>query len=99
MAWQVKKSNHGMVFSQFNDFDIDKVYKKINPKVLGGEFASNNQIVDENKRTADEQNYLQDDKPFRTLIAVYLLWLLFQVILFQEVKPLLGYTLPLLLIL
>ena len=60
MAWRIKKTKHGKIFDRFNYFDIDKIYKKLDPKVLGGQFASNNQVIDETKRTADELVYLRE---------------------------------------
>ena len=60
MAWRIKKTKHGIIFDRFNYFDINRVYKRLDPKVLGGQLASNSQVVDERKRTADESTYLRD---------------------------------------
>jgi len=60
MAWRIKKTEHGKIFDRFNYFDINKINKKLDPKVLGGQFASNNQVIDETKRTADESVYLRE---------------------------------------
>ena len=60
MAWRTKKTQEGIVFDKFEYFTIDKIVKKNNPKVLGGQFASNNQKAEGTKRTVDEANYLQE---------------------------------------
>ena len=60
MAWRTKETKNGMVFDKFDYFNVNKMYKKLNPKVLGGQFAINNQIRNETERTSDEANYLHE---------------------------------------
>jgi len=60
MAWRIKKTKQGIVFDTFSYFDVNKLYKKLDPKVLGGQFASNNQLSTGTNRTADESNYLRE---------------------------------------
>jgi len=60
MAWRIKKREEGQVFDRFKHFDIEKIYKEQNPKVLGGQFASSNQVVDESVRTEDERVYIRE---------------------------------------
>jgi len=60
MAWRTKKTKDGIIFDKFDYFTIDKIVKKDNPKVLGGQFASNNPKAEGQKRTVDEANYLQN---------------------------------------
>ena len=61
MAWRIKKTQEGKVFDKFNYFDINKIYKEQHPKVLGGQFASNNQsMVNEAERTEDEAFYIRE---------------------------------------
>ena len=60
MAWRTKETTKGILFNQFDYLDTNKIVKKLNPKILGGQFASNNQLADENERTNDEANYLNE---------------------------------------
>jgi hypothetical protein len=60
MAWRIKKTQQGIIFDTFSYFDVNKLYKKLDPKVLGGQFASNNQLSTGTARTADESTYLRE---------------------------------------
>ena len=60
MAWRIKKTKEGEVFQNFNYVNSQKLVKKIDPKVLGGQFASAHPTADESKRTDDEIRYLQE---------------------------------------
>jgi hypothetical protein len=60
MAWRTKKTKQGFVFEEFGWYDIEKANKKLKPRLEGGKFASNNQTVNEDKRTDDENTYIAD---------------------------------------
>jgi len=60
MAWRTKKTKEGFVFEEFGLYDIEKINKKLKPRLEGGKFASNHQIVNENRRTDDENSYISD---------------------------------------
>ena len=60
MALRIKKRRNEILFDKFNYYDVDKVYKINNPKVLGGQYASNHQVENEEQRTSDEDSYLRE---------------------------------------
>jgi hypothetical protein len=60
MAWRTKKTKQGFVFEEFGWYDIEKAKRRLKPRLEGGKFASNNQTVDEDKRTDDESSYIAD---------------------------------------
>jgi len=60
MAWRTKKTKQGFVFEEFEWYDIEKANKSLKPRLEGGKFASNNQTVNEEKRTDDESSYIAD---------------------------------------
>lgn len=60
MGWRAKKTKKGIVFEGFPWYDTDKAKKKFEPKVRGGQFASNNKTADASQRTVDENNYLAE---------------------------------------
>ncbi len=60
MAWRTKKTKQGLVFEEFGWYDIEKVNKRLKPRLEGGKFASNNPMPNEDKRTDDENSYIAD---------------------------------------
>ncbi len=60
MAWRTKKTKNGFVFEEFGWYDIERVNKKLKPRLEGGKFASNNPMPNEDKRTDDENSYISD---------------------------------------
>jgi len=60
MAWRTKKTKQGLVFDTFGWYDVDSANRRLKPRLEGGKFASNNQIVNEDRRTDDENGYIAE---------------------------------------
>ena len=54
------KKKEGFVFEEFGRYDVERASKRLKPRLEGGKFASNNQIVNEDRRTDDENSYIED---------------------------------------
>lgn len=60
MAWRTKKTKQGFVFETFGWYDVDRANRQLKPRLEGGKFASNNQMVNEDRRTDDENSYIAE---------------------------------------